>query len=434
MATITFRLKSDPGQRRVRKLFADFSCDQGRLKISPQVEVDITYWSQEQQQLLIPRHAADSRAFNEQLEAFRARTMARWLESGQDLARFRELLDTARGSRLAPVPEPEAVLSVQDLIDLRLQDKQLSDSASTRWAYQQLRTLVGVVNQDQPLPVDRLTYSFYARLRAHLVTEQGMINSSANRFLSKLKTALTHAATRHTERLGTELAGQVLSLVPRLDKLPDEEPDIIAPELADVLHLASLDLLEEPELALTRDRYVFACFTGPRHSDLNALEGVNLLQEDEHYFLRYMPIKTKRRTFVQVPVNRFAHELLGRWLGEEATLLPSVDNRRENEFLHRLLRDFAGPRFHNIVEQVSFSGGLRVVSRVPRWQAITFHTSRHFFAITLINLGVPLQHVQDLLGQRNLTSTMRYAKARRQDVQRTALTALETLQLPQHDA
>ena len=68
-----------------------------------------------------------------------------------------------------------------------------------------------------------------------------------------------------------------------------------------------------------------------------------------------------------------------------------------------------------------------MVSRAPRWQAITFHTSRHFFAITLIDLGVPLQHVQDLLGQRNLASTLRYAKARRADVQRTTLTALDTL-------
>lgn len=397
------------------RLYAQVDTDQGRFRhfFGPEIHPD--YWDVTKQEISLPRgYAQDAKAFTDQLEAYRTRVMAALLEARGNLELAKQRIKL--GESAPPPPQP---LSVQEAIDLRLADRRSRDSVSTRAGYLQLRKLVEELAGQQPLPLERLTYSFYAQLLDHLLTT-GLINSSANRFLGKFKTVLTHVATKHAERAGEDLAGKLLSLVKRCENLPDDEPDIIPPRLADVQALAGLDLREEPELALTRDRYVFACFTGPRHSDLNTLDReFSLALEEGRFVLRYMPLKTKRRQPITVPLNDFAQDLVQRHL-QSALLLDKVDNRRENERLHRLLRDFCGPRFHDRVVKVAYQGSERVTTHLPRWQAITFHSSRHFFAITLINAGVPLEHVRDLLGQRNLASTLRYAKVQAAEVRRSA--------------
>jgi site-specific recombinase XerD len=421
-ATVRFYIdRRAPARGPARRLYAQVDTEQGRFRHFPGVEVNPECWDATNQKLVLPRgYAMDSKAFNDQLEAYRTRVMTAVLDLRGNLELVKQRIKL--GENAPPPPTP---LTVQEAIDLRLADRRSLDSKSTRAAYLQLRGLVEEL-AGQPLALAEVTYSFYAQLRERLLV-QGQMNSSANRFLGKFKTVLTHVATKHGERTGEELAGKLLGLIKRCDMLPDDEPDIIPPTMADVRALAELDLRDQPELALTRDRYVFACFTGPRHSDLNTLDREFSLALDEGRFvLRYMPLKTKRRQPIEVPLNGFAHELLHRHLHSNM-LFDAVDNRRENERLHRLLRDFGGGRFDNRVVKVSYQGSERVTTHLPRWQAITFHSSRHFFAITLINAGVPLEHVRDLLGQRNLTSTLRYAKVQAAEVRRSAEGVLDGL-------
>ena len=54
--------------------------------------------------------------------------------------------------------------------------------------------------------------------------------------------------------------------------------------------------------------------------------------------------------------------------------------------------------------------------------SVTVHTLRHSFATHLLEQGVDIRVIQDLLGHRNITSTTRYA--------RVAVNAIRQIQSP----
>lgn len=424
MTQVKFYLDNRPRHRGpTRPLFAQVQTEVGRFRDFLGVHINPELWDARRQVVLAPRGGAqEARSLTDELDRYRLRVAAAWLKSGGDKARCQALVKL--GDQAPPPPAP---LSLQQAIDLRLADRKSLDSASTRAGFEQLRRAVDLLGGDKPLPLDQLTYSFYVELRDYFLG-LGQINSSVNVFLGKFRTALTHVAERHAERVGTDLADRLSGLAARLkhDKLPDDLPDIIIPDYADVLALAELDLSTRPKLALTRDRYVFACFTGPRHSDLNRLEREFALALDEgQMLLRYLPHKTKRRTPIEVPLNAFAYDYIARHQ-HRPRLLDQVDNRRENERLHEVLL-LAGGRFANRVLKVSYRGSEELREYLPRYEAITFHSSRHFFAVTLINAGVPTDFIKELLGQKNINTTLRYAKVQAGVARQSAAAVLDRL-------
>lgn len=56
-------------------------------------------------------------------------------------------------------------------------------------------------------------------------------------------------------------------------------------------------------------------------------------------------------------------------------------------------------------------------------KVVTFHVARHTFATMLLNRGVDINVVRELLGQKDISSTLIYAKITRP----TKLNAINTL-------
>ena len=59
--------------------------------------------------------------------------------------------------------------------------------------------------------------------------------------------------------------------------------------------------------------------------------------------------------------------------------------------------------------------------------AMTFHSTRHTFASWLAQSGLPLQHLQKVLGHRNLTTTQIYAHVSEESVTRSMMEAAERI-------
>ncbi|MEH0156532.1 site-specific integrase [Limibacter armeniacum] len=135
--------------------------------------------------------------------------------------------------------------------------------------------------------------------------------------------------------------------------------------------------------------FLFSCYTGLRVSDILQLDWSHI-QGD-----RLSMVQKKTTDRVYIPLNETALRLAGDRNGEKVFSLSGINID-----------------YH--IKQLAIKAGLE--------KKISFHVARHTFATWLITRGVDIYTVQQLMGHKNINSTMRYAKVisekKRQSVER----------------
>jgi site-specific recombinase XerD len=148
---------------------------------------------------------------------------------------------------------------------------------------------------------------------------------------------------------------------------------------------------ERTALKVTRDIFVFACYTGLAYADVRALKQEHLRMGIDGGKWIYMR-RTKTDTQVRIPLLIEAETILERYrehpkVSNEDILLPVCSNQKTNQYL----RDIA--------------------DAVNIGKKLSFHAARHTFAttVTLAN-GVPIETVSKLLGHHKISTTQIYAR------------------------
>ena len=158
-----------------------------------------------------------------------------------------------------------------------------------------------------------------------------------------------------------------------------------------------LDRIELKEInveriALVRDLFVFACYTGLSYADVTSLKADDISRDDEGN--QWIDGRRKKSDeFFTIPLLPKAEEILNnynnnpRFLYRDNALLPYFSNQKMNAYLKEIA-DLC-----NIKKN------------------LTFHLARHTFAttVTLTN-GVPLETVSKMLGHTSLKTTQIYAE------------------------
>jgi site-specific recombinase XerD len=138
---------------------------------------------------------------------------------------------------------------------------------------------------------------------------------------------------------------------------------------------------------LTRDLFLFACYTGTSYADIVRITEKNLFTDEEgSLWLKYRRKKTDFQARVKL-------------LPEALALLDKYkDENRETLF----------PIQSAEVVQLNMRG-LRVMADIK--QPISYHSGRHSFA-SLITLeeGVPIETISRMLGHSNIRTTQVYAR------------------------
>ncbi|WP_394330554.1 site-specific integrase [Sunxiuqinia dokdonensis] len=144
-------------------------------------------------------------------------------------------------------------------------------------------------------------------------------------------------------------------------------------------------------LAVVRDIFVFACYTGLSFSDITKLSHTHLQQRaDGKEWIIINRSKTNNRC--RIPLLPKAKEILKKYedypkISGKAILLPVLTNQKMNSYLKEL-GDICGIN-----------------------KNITMHIARHTFATTVtLSNGVPIETVSKLLGHSSLKTTQIYAK------------------------
>ena len=138
---------------------------------------------------------------------------------------------------------------------------------------------------------------------------------------------------------------------------------------------------------LTRDLFMFACYTGTAYADVSSITGENLFSDEEgSLWLKYARKKNDFRARVKLLPEAIA--LIEKYKDDSRDTLFPVQT---HETLAANMR------------------GLRIMADIK--EPMSYHSGRHSFA-SLITLedGVPIETISRMLGHSNIRTTQIYAR------------------------
>jgi integrase/recombinase XerC len=165
----------------------------------------------------------------------------------------------------------------------------------------------------------------------------------------------------------------------------------------DVLRL--LDAPPDDRTMGRRDRAMLELFyaSGIRLSELTGLDLGDLDLEQ-----RLIRVRGKGRKERVVPINERSAGMLRRVIGERQNFKPSVldDDAQQALFLSNAGRRISPRRVRQVVE--------KWVRAAAMQRRVSPHSLRHSFATHLLDSGMPIRSIQELLGHESLSTTQKY--------------------------
>ncbi len=169
-------------------------------------------------------------------------------------------------------------------------------------------------------------------------------------------------------------------------------------EVKELLSIAGEDKFESAVETVIMHRFILACFTGCRVSEIKTLK-----VEDDNT-LKYTSNKTKKD--ILIPFSNPIKGLFGRGMWRRE--LDAYNEGNPNETVHRVLERLG---WDKPVTRYKMYGKKKVSEELPRHKAITFHSGRKFFGKMLLDRGIPMAMVSQMMGHENINITQKYYAA-----------------------
>jgi|GEM_PF-607424 len=228
------------------------------------------------------------------------------------------------------------------------------------------------------LLLDEMDYSFFVNFFHYLRTEKGVGESGIG---TRRKTLV--CTFNEFKRIGLVKENPCREI-----KRPKEnERDEFLTE-KEVQKIVDADLsgrVYSDGFKLTRNLFLFSCFTGLRYSDVMNLKRENIVGDCSKIVIVMQ--KTQRK--IEIPINREAKLLLMR-------------------YKYMTKKEFVFPRRTN----VSVNRDLKIIAKIAEVpKRITFHMARHSFGSLLAKKGVQPYFIMKLMGHTSLNMTSRYVNS-----------------------
>lgn len=131
--------------------------------------------------------------------------------------------------------------------------------------------------------------------------------------------------------------------------------------------------------------FLFGCLTGLRRSDIERLKWEDVHEQGEYTRIIFKQKKTKGQEYLDIAPQ--AAELMG----------------ERGKATERVFEYFMNPSETNrAIREWAYQAGIS--------KRLSFHCSRHTFAVMMLDLGTDIYTVSKLLGHRELSTTQIYAK------------------------
>ena len=144
--------------------------------------------------------------------------------------------------------------------------------------------------------------------------------------------------------------------------------------------------LNNPDLELARDLFVFGCWTGISFIDIKNLTTENITMLGGSPWI----VSKRQKTGVpfQIKLMDIPMQIIKRY--EPYRISNNLFNIGSHDTINKRIKEVA--KMCGIEKRTSF------------------HLNRHTFAVLALNYGMPIESVSKILGHTNITTTQRYAK------------------------
>lgn len=146
--------------------------------------------------------------------------------------------------------------------------------------------------------------------------------------------------------------------------------------------------LDHPNRYLTRDMFLFSCFTGLAYRDMRNLSEKNIVEDDDG-MLWIKTTRQKTGTPCEIPLLELPIQIIEKYrdIAPEGKLLLMLSCKRLNINLQKIAK----------------------ICGIER--RLVFHCGRHTYASEItLSQGVPMETVSRMMGHKDLRSTRIYAK------------------------
>lgn len=237
------------------------------------------------------------------------------------------------------------------------------------------------------IELERVDRRFIEEFEFYLKTACNCCHNTATKYLKNFK-KITRIALARKWMQQDPFAEIRFKLQPVQREMPEKA------EIDRILHKE----ITIPRLALTRDIFIFCCFTGLAFSDIKQLAPEHIVTDMQgHRWIRKPRQKTGN--MCNIPLLKIPEEILKRYRTDPEclahnVLLPVTSNQKMNVYLKELA-DICGIR-----------------------KNLSTHCARHFFATYTLANGVSIESVAKMLGHSNTNMTRHYAKVLDQTILR----------------
>ncbi len=267
------------------------------------------------------------------------------------------------------------------------------------------RTIKYLKEYSKDFLIKEISVSYLEGFNRFLIKKGLAINSRSTLF-KKIKKALTLAVKNDVISFSQNPFNRDF-------KVSEVDVDKQSLTLAELRHLENLDMDLRPELAITRDMFLFACYTAVRYGDLTNLSFENFdLLDNGKIRLRYTPSKTKNSNNKRIEwiISDFwnckADQIILRYM-------EMYNSFRDHEREKRLFFSYSNAFYNRSLKELQRFAGLN--------QKLTSHLARHTCITLLINdFGLDITKAQMIAGHSKMEMTRKYLRITEQDLANAA--------------
>ena len=239
------------------------------------------------------------------------------------------------------------------------------------------------------LDFEKITPLLLEKFRIYLVTKEGMINNTAYKHITLLKTFLIWSNDNNFTNNNSY----------KSFKGKSEANEVIFLTEKELMSLYNLEI-EEERLKRVRDIFIFQCFTGVRYSDIKQISREDIINAT-------WKVRTqKTRQIIEIPLNYYALSILKKYR-DFPQPLPIISNQKMNEYLKELCKK---AEIDEPTKIIKYRGIERIETTYKKYEVIGTHTARRTFISLSLQKGMKPDVIMAITGHKTYRMMQRYLK------------------------